>query len=282
MISRCGNCGQAALDNDKVCWHCGRPLAGHDVEAPDKVSVNEGWQQTQSLGAIGGYVAVAVFVVIAAVLITRQLGQQPLVSANVGERAADGWETIMDFRATFSFYLPQNWSWFEQARRERRSDPALGELVEASEIFRLGTHPFGAEVDDIEIAFLAMPISDTAEFEGEAAVIQALTTADAFMLVANSRLLNDLTYEETVLFLLGSEYRILGAEQVEGIDSSFIAVHVETPVTDGENFEYLRCSQQFFLGQEESMLVTLCAKNTVYTTYQRMFNDILTSFHRLS
>ena len=253
-----------------------------DIEAPDKVAVNKGWQQTQSLGTIGGYIAVAVFVILAAVFITRLLGQQPLVSANVGDRAPEGWETIIDFRSTFTFSLPQDWTWFEQERRERRPDPPLQQLVEAGENFKLGTNPFGAEADDMEIAFLAVPISDTAEFEGETAVTEALITADAFMLVANSRLLNDLTYEETVLYLLDSQYRILGVEQVEQLDSSYIDIHVENPVSEGQDFEYLRCSQQFFLGEEESMLVTLCAKNSVYTSYQRTFNNILTSFRRLS
>ncbi len=282
MIARCENCGQAALDNDKVCWHCGRPLAGVDIEAPEKVAVNQGWQQTQSLGAIGGYVAVAVFVILAAAVITRLLGNQPIVTANVGDRAPDGWETIIDFRSTFTFDLPQEWTWFERERRERRSDPPIQSLVDAGDIFMLGASPFGAETDDMEIAFLAVPISDTADFEDQMAVTQAFITADAFMLVANSRLLNDLTYEETVLFLLSSEYQILGAEQVEGIDSSHIAVHVETPIGEESDFDYLRCSQQFFLGEEDSMLVTLCAKNTVYTTYQRTFSSILTSFRRLS
>lgn len=282
MIARCENCGQVALDNDTVCWHCGRPLAGRDPEAPDKVAVNKGWQQTQSLGTIGGYVAVAVFVVLAAFFVTRLLGQQPLVSANVGERAPEGWESLVDFESSFTFYLPQHWSWFEQTRRERRTDPPLEELVTASDLFKLGTNPFGAEVDDIAIAFLAVPISDTAEFESETAVTEALITADAFMLVATSVRLNDLTYDETLQFLLSSDYRILGVEQVEAIDGSYLDIHVETPLPGADDFEFLRCSQHFFLGQEAGMLVSLCAKNSVYTTYQRTFNDILTSFRRLS
>lgn len=282
MVKRCENCGQAALDNDKVCWHCGRPLAGADIEAPDKVSVNKGWQQTQSLSTIGGYVAVAAFVILAAVFTTHLLGQQPLVSANVGDRPPEGWSTFVDFRSTFAAYLPDDWSWFEQERRENRSDPGLQVLIDGGDTFMLGTHPFGAEADDVQIVFLAVPISDTAEIESGVTVTETLITAEAFMLVARSEGLNDLTYEEVVDFLLNSDYRILAAEQVEGIDSSFLNIRVETPVAEGKDFDHLRCSQQFFLGREESMLLTLCAKNTVYTGYQRDFNSILSSFRRLS
>lgn len=282
MNIRCENCGQLALENDKVCWHCGRPLSGRDIEEPDKVAVNQGWQQTQSLGTIGGYVAVAIIVILAAVLVTYNLGQQPKISANVGERAPEGWEVITDFRTRFSFYLPQDWTWFEQERREKRADPPLSFLLENEQFFISGTNPFGAETDDLEIEFLAVPISNTAVFEGERALTEALVTADAFMLVAYSQRLNDLTYEETVQFLLNSDYRILEAEQEEEIDRSYLNVFVETPVESGVDFEFLRCNQQFFLGIEESLLVTLCAKNSDYTAYQRTFNEILTSFRRLS
>jgi hypothetical protein len=189
---------------------------------------------------------------------------------------------MMDFGSSFTFYLPESWSWFERERRESRSQPALGQLVEAGENFHFGTYPFGAEVDDVEISFLAVPISDTAEFDGEPALTQALITADAFMVVAKSSLLNDLTYDETIQFLLNSNYRILGAEQVETLDISYLEIQVETPIPGVDDFEFLRCRQQFYLGQDESMLVTLCAKDSIYTSYQRTFNDILTSFRRLS
>ena len=282
MIAKCDNCGQPALDSDKVCWHCGRPLAGRDIEEPDKVSVNQGWQQTQSLGAVSGYVAVAVIVILAAVLVTRSLGQQPKVSANVGERAPEGWETIMDFDGRFTFYLPQEWRWFEQERREERSDPPLSELLEAGQFFMAGTNPFGAETDDLEIDFLAVALPETAGFEDEAADMQSLITAEAFMLVARSGRLNNLTYEEMAQFLRNSDYRILQAEQVEEIDRSYLTIAVEAPVEAAGDFEFLRCNQQFFLGREESMLVTVCAKDTAYTIYQRTLNEILTSFRRLS
>lgn len=282
MIARCDNCGQPALDTDKVCWHCGRPLAGRDIEELDKIPVNQGWQQTKSLGTIGGYIVVAVIVIVAAVLVTRSLGRQPKVSASVGERPPEGWEAVTDFNGRFTFHLPQEWRWFEQAQREERADPPLPALLEAGQLFGPGTNPFGAETDDLAIDFLAVPISDTAVFENEAAVTQALATAEAFMLVARSKRLNRLTYTEMAQFLLNSDYRILQAEQVEEIDRSYLTIAVETPLEGGDDFEFLRCNQQFFLGREESMLVTVCAKDTAYTIYQRTFNDILTSFRRLS
>jgi hypothetical protein len=281
MNIRCENCGQLSLETDKLCWHCGRPLAGRDIEEPEKVAVNQGWQQTQSWGAISGYVAVAVFVILAAILVTRILGQQPRVSANVGDRAPEGWEAVMDSNSRFTFYLPQAWTWFGPERRERRPDPPLSYLLETGPVFTLGTNPFGGETDDLEIDFLAVPISDTAAFEDESSLIEALITADAFMLVGRSQRLNDLAYEETVQFLLNSDYRILEARQQEELDRSYLTIFVETPVEAADDFEFLRCNQQFFLGRTESMLVTLCAKNTVYTSYQRTFSDILTSFRRL-
>jgi hypothetical protein len=284
MNVRCENCGQLALESDKVCWHCGRPLPGHDMEAPEKVAVNKGWQQTQSLGTIGGYVVVAVFIILAALVVTRVLGQQPLVSANVGERAPEGWEAFTDFRSRFTFYLPQAWTWFEPERRERRADPPFDYLMDNEQFFLLGTSPFGAETDDMALDFLAVPISDTAAFETEEVLIEAIITAEAFMVVGRSEGLNSLVYTETVQFLLNSEnsdYRVLEVEQIEELDRQYLTVLVETPVETAEDFAFLRCKQQFFLGRFDSLLVTLCARDTVYTRYQRTFSEILTSFRRL-
>jgi hypothetical protein len=276
MLARCENCGQAALENDKVCWHCGRPLAGRDPDQPDKVAVKKGWQQTQSIGAAGGYIAMAVLVVLATILVTRLLGEQPRVAASVGERPPDGWETIQDFSRTFTFYLQEEWSWFEPTRREQRSDPTLETMLANNALFLLGTHPFGAEVEDMEIVFLATEIMTATQ------TTTAAEPAEAFLLVARSAQLNGLTYEEVTEFLQSSSYRILEVGFVEELDNNYIRVLVETPVEEGLNFAYWRCRQQFFLGREESLLVTACAKDTIYTAYQRPFNTILTSFRRLS
>lgn len=306
MNARCENCGQLALDTDKVCWHCGRPLAGRDIEEPEKVAVNKGWQQTQSLGTIGGYVMVAVVVIVAALVVTNTLSKQPRVSANVGERAPEGWEVISDSRSSYTFYLPQAWIWFEPQRRERREDPPLTFLLENEQYFRSGMNPFQGETDDLEIDFLAVPFTDTLALAGarsteegvltggsgdevgtedelakETQLTNAIVTADAFMLVARSTNLNTLTYTETAEYLLNSDYDILDAEQVKELDRTFLTVSVETPVETAENFEFLRCSQKFFLGRYESLLVTLCAKDTAFIRYQRPFNEILTSFRRL-
>ena len=276
MIARCENCGQTALENDKVCWHCGRPLAGRDPEQPDKVAVKKGWQQTQSIGAAGGYITIAVMVVLATVFVTRLLGTQPRVAASVGERPPEGWETIQDFARTFTFHLPEEWSWFEPTRREKRSDPPLETMLADNSSFLLGTHPFGAEAEDLEIIFLGTEIMTETQTAASAEL------ADAFLLVAKSSQLNRLTYEEVAQFLQSSSYRILEVEIVEELDNSYMGVQVETPVGDDLNFAYWRCRQQFFLGDEESLLVTVCAKDTVYTAYQRTFDTILTRFRRLS
>jgi len=281
MNTRCENCGQLALETDKVCWHCGRPLSGREIEEPEKVVVNKGWQQTQSLGTIGGYVVVAAIVIIAALFVTRALGQQPKVSANIGDRAPEGWEAYSDFRTRYTFFLPQEWTWFEPARRENRSDPPLAYLLENGRYFTSGTNPFGLETDDIEIEFLAVPISDTAAFENEEQLLDALFTTDAFMLIGHSSRLNNLVYTDTVQYLLNSDYDNLEAELIQELDRSFLTVSVENPVETAEDFTFLQCDQQFFLGRNESLLVTLCAKDTRYTLYQRPFNEILTSFRRL-
>jgi hypothetical protein len=281
MNVRCENCGQAALGTDKVCWHCGRPLPGRDIEEPEKVAVNQGWRQTQSIGTIGGYVVVAVLVILSAVLVTGVLGRKPLVMANVGERAPEGWETFTDFRSRFTFYLPQSWTWFEEVRREHRPDPPMNYLLDNEQFFIPGLTPLGAETDDLTVDFLAVPISDTTIFEGDGPLAEAIITAEAFMLVARSERLNSLVYTETVQYLLNSDYQVLEAEVVEETDRGYLTVIVETPVETAEDFEFLRCNQRFFLGRQESRLVTLCAQNTIYTAYQRTFSEILTSFRRL-
>ncbi|MFZ0548094.1 MAG: zinc ribbon domain-containing protein [Candidatus Promineifilaceae bacterium] len=282
MNIRCENCGQLALATDKVCWHCGKPLPGRDIEEPEKVAVNEGWQHTQSIGTIGGYVVVAVVVILSALVVTHILGQQPKVSAEVGQQAPDGWEVIRDLNSRFTFYLPEEWRWFEPVRREERSDPALSELLEAGDFFLTGMTPFSSETDDLEVDFLAVSTPETAELESESAVMETLITADAFMLVSRSRRLNGLTYDDATQLLFGSGLSNSRAEVQVETDRSYLEIYSEIPVAGENGVDHLSCNQQFFLGEEESMLATVCAKDYIYSTYVQTFRTILSSFQRLS
>ena len=266
MTERCRHCGEPALDTDIVCWHCGLPLAGREKLKSTKVKVKEGWQQSVSPEAVAIYAGITVIVILATFLVMSILGQQPRVQVRFGEKRPINWNEITSADKTFIVTLPENWQLLDGENEIQR--PTLDALISENQLFHLATYPFGAEVDDVRISFLAESQPTTTEQQ------------PAFLVVALSELLNRLTYEEAINFLLSSEYQISEARFVDNFDRSHVSILVRTDVSEGDTVT-IRCRQQFIHGESETMLVSLCATATRYPAYSTIFEDILGSFQRL-
>lgn len=269
---RCDNCGEKALDTDVVCWHCGMPLAGREEHVPEKVTVKDSWQRGVSASSLGLMVGMAVFVLIGALVMTFMLGRQPLVQVTFGTRPPSGWGVFTAANMGFTVFLPTNWEWIDGSSTEQSA--ALGSHLENDELLYYGTYPFGAEVDDLEIDFLALGPEPLAELPGP------------FFLVARSSVLNQLGYNEALQFLSSGEYRadanieVRNTRYVDDFDKSHVATEVRIPVPD-RRIEALSCQQQFVRGEGQAMVVAACSPSGRFAVYQGNFEDILASFQRL-
>jgi hypothetical protein len=264
MSDRCVHCGEPALDSDTVCWHCGMPLPEREeLNAPEK-KVKEGWQQSISPSAIAIYIGMTIFVILAAILVMVYLGRLPLVQIRFGTRTPDQWETIVSADNRFILALPESWWWTDGTAEDQPIE--IEDLIASENRYFFGTYPFGAEVEDLEIQFIAEKS------------LPPETQSPPFLVIARSSLLNRLTYEEAIDFLLNSDYQVQEARYVENFDKSHVRIIVQTPLN--EDLE-LNCRQQFILGESKAMLISLCAPTSQIQENIATFEDILESFQRL-
>jgi hypothetical protein len=267
MHLRCENCEQLALDSDVVCWHCGQPLLGREETTEEEVQVSESWQQSVSLSSLGAYLGLTLVVIVAALLVMRSLGQQPLLQVNRGVRPPDGWQRISDTERSFTFWLPKEWYWYDESDPEQK--PAFREEVESNPLYQASMSPLGAEVDDVELMFVALkPGIEDEETAG-------------FVVIGRSETLNRLSYEDALTFLNNSQYQVLNAGFVDELEKNHVILEVETQVA-GADFDSLRCHQQFIRGEQESILVTACSPSNKFEGLLQEVGIILNSFQRLS
>ncbi len=265
MDTHCEYCGEPALDSDVKCWQCGRPLPGREEVTGITVPVKEAWQYKVSPSTVLIYGMMTILVILSAVVVMYILGQQPKIQVSLGTRTAPNWVQVIDAERTFIVSLPDDW---QRIDLDTNGQEDIDNRLAASPLFLLGTYPLGAEADDLSIHFLA----------------EAETPADGppppFMLVARSVLLNRLSYEEMVDFLLRSDYAISQAVFIDDFDKSHVSIITRMVIEDGP-VDALRCQQQFILGEVDSMLLALCAPAGRYAIYAKTFEVIASSFQRL-
>lgn len=266
MDSRCANCGQPALTTDNICWHCGERLPWYEEDAPEEISVKEGWGRSASASSIVLYAGITVAVVFALIIVMSSLGSQPQVQVSIGTRAPDEWELITDANRSLTAYLPQDWTWFDSANVEQGD--RLRELIAEDGSFLSGTFPLGGAVDDLEVVFLALsPTMDS-------------STLPTFMVVAKSEKLNRLSYGDASVYLDEGDFSISEMRYIDNFERSYLSIVTEPEVESAG--DQLRCRQQFIKGEDEGMLLALCAPVRFYTAQQIIFAEIFNSFQRLS
>lgn len=290
MRVRCENCGEPALENDAVCWHCGQPLPGREKVAEPKVRLKESWQAGAAPETLIAYGALTVLVIIAALVVTLVLAGQPLVQLRLGTRIAPDWQQVVGTDNQFILSLPQNWRWIDGQDPEQVT--ALTTIMTANPIAAESTQPLNAEVDDLAPMLLAvsLPQNQTSTEQPNFEELFHLFTAEAgadpsfrprpFLVVAQSRLLNQLTYAEAIEFFQNSDYPVSQVVFTDNFDKSHIKLTTLLEPGINGNQEY-RCQQQFSLGQEKAIVVALCIPGNQFTQYQNEIEAILDSFQSL-
>lgn len=264
MNGLCDHCGEPALDTDTVCWHCGMPLPGRKELNTPKDHLKEDWQQSISPSSVAMYTGMTIVVILGALLVMVYLGRLPLVQVRFGTRTPAQWESIISADNDFILSLPESWWWIDGSSKNHRV--AIKDLIAEEKTYNISTYPFGAEVADLEIQFVAETNS--------ASTSQLLP----FLVIARSSLLNRLTYEEAIDFLLKSEYQINEAKLVDDFDKSYVSIFVHTDIDEDLD---MRCWQKFIRGETEAMLVSLCAPTSRYQANINTFEEIMGSFQRL-
>jgi hypothetical protein len=264
--SRCENCGELAKESDIICWHCGQPLPGREMEVADGVELRSGRKQSVSAGTVGFYLAITLLVVTAALVIMGSLGERPQVQIGFGTRVPDGWIIITDRDETFTAYLPDSWITVDGGKPEESTE--LTDLLANVPAYSMGIAPLGRVVDDVEPFFVAYLPSD------------ATNAAPLFLIVARSARLNRLSYNEARSFLVEEEPTVREIQFVDNFDKSHLRIVAE-PVAAGNAYS-LSCWQQFVRGLNFALLAATC------TTLERdadqipAFNTIHSSFQRLA
>ncbi|MGB3713921.1 MAG: hypothetical protein WA996_05765 [Candidatus Promineifilaceae bacterium] len=229
--------------------------------------MKDGWGRSASVSSVVLYAGITVVVVIVLIIVMSSLGNEPQVQVSIGTRAPDDWELVTTADKSLTAHLPQGWNWFDRANVEQ--EDRLRELIAEDGSFLAGTFPLGGAVDDLEVVFLAV---------GPTSGSSILPT---FMVVATSEKLNRLSYGDTSVFLDEGDFTISEMRYIDNFDRSYLSIVTEPELESAG--DQLRCRQQFIKGEDEGMLLALCAPTTrFYTVQQIIFEEIFNSFQRLS
>lgn len=263
MNIRCENCGQLALESDSTCWHCGEPLPGREQEQSEKVQAKERWGQTASPSTLGIYLGSTIFVIVAALLVMRSIGQEPLVQVRLGTRPPPGWRIITQADKSFTIDLPGDWRSLDWAIPEQATE--IKAIRGSSDLIFSALEPWNTEVDDMDLLFLALDPAKPIELP------------NPFIVVGRSNTLSRLSYEGALQYLGGSEYTVLEAEMVDDFDKSHLSVLVDIPVGADES-DALRCRQQFVRIRQDAVIVAACVQAGRYAIHEVLFTSALAAF----
>lgn len=267
---RCENCGQPATDSDLVCFHCGQSLPGREEITEPVVNVQESWQQSISPTEAVVYIVIALIVFVSFVLVTRMLGQRPLVQVGFATRPADGWRQVVNQDEEFLIYLPDNWLSFDIGDSAQAEE--LTSQLEKSDLYQVATQPLASLANDLQIIYLSR--------NGNSEV----GSPYAFLIIAKSILLNSLSYKEATEFFSNDPATDGAVNFVDDFAKSRLEAIVQLPQNSGDDEterETLRCRQQFVLGEKESLIMALCSPSERYNTHSSSFEEINKSFQRL-
>jgi hypothetical protein len=267
MNIRCENCGQPALESDSTCWHCGEPLPGREQEQSEQVLAGERWGQTASPSTIGIYLASTIFVIVAALLLMRSIGDEPLVQVRLGTRQPAGWRIFTQADKLFTLDLPGDWRALDRTVPEEAAE--IEALTASSDLFASALEPWNVEVDDLSMIFLAFGPDVPVELP------------IPFIVIGRSDTLSRLSYEGALQFLGGSDYAVREAELVDDYDKSHLRVVVDIPVVAGEA-DTLRCRQQFVRNRQDAVILAACVQASQFAVQEALFSSALTAFQWLA
>lgn len=277
MTRRCPYCDQTLLPDETICWQCGRPVEPEATPgaARKPVTIQDRWQEEQgvSLSALTIYTVLTALVIVAVVLGTIYLGQQPRLQAGANMERPEGWLWVNESDNDFLLLLPESWRVVDPETEQ--GELRLSATVANHPEWRRALAPLGKLDDQLSYLFLA---------EGQVAP-EAAPGTEAVVLVAQSRLLNQLAPTElgTVAEELAAkdaaitviESELVGA--VPGVEAAHLSLVIETGA--GNAGEPLRCRQQLIPGTLNALLISACAP--AEWQQEATIRRIMDSFQRL-
>lgn len=227
----------------------------------------EQWRQTAPPSTIGIYLASTIFVIVAALLLMRSIGEEPLVQVRLGTRQPPGWRIFTQADKLFTLDLPGDWRSLDLGVPEQATE--IESLATSSDLFPRALEPWNVEVDDLSIIFLA--------FGPEVPV----DLPDPFIVIGRSDTLSRLSYEGALQYLGGSDFAIREAVVVDDFDKSHLRVLVDIPVGAGEG-DALRCRQQFVRSRQDAVILAACVQASDFAVHEALFASALTAFQWLA
>jgi hypothetical protein len=240
-------------------------LPGYEDEPQANTSVKQDWSGNVPVGSVVLYSAITLVVIVALFLVLAKLGSEPQVQISVGTRPAQGWEQFTDDDKSITFYIPLEW---DRHDGSGDNEAQIDALASENRWLIAGTVPLGNAVDDLELAFVGLGPTIGQDI------------IPAFMVVATSKKLNRLSYEDAEIFLDEGEFTLAELRFIDNFDRSHLSIITENTL-ENEDIQ-LRCQQQFVKGEESGMLVSMCAPSVRYTDHQSLFEEILNHFQRLT
>jgi hypothetical protein len=274
MTYRCPYCDQSLLEDETVCWQCGNPIQREAAEK--QPAVRESWRRDErrlSLSALTVYAVFSALVIVSALGATVYLGGQPRLQAGADAELPENWLWVNESDNDFLLFLPESW---------RVSDPEseggearLTMSVVGDPEWREAMQPFGQLDEQLTYSFMARgPVPP-----------EAAASAEAVVLVARSRLLNQLAPAEMVALAedLAAESGMTLVESnlvaaVPGIEAEHVSLVVESDPAGGD--VPVRCQQQLIPGSLYVLLVSACTR--AEPRYQTTIGLIMDSFQRIA
>jgi len=266
MTYQCERCGQAALETDTVCWHCGWRFPQQEPKKPaSKVKARAAREQPLSLTAVAIYAALALLTLVAIMLVTRSLKQKPFFLTNPEISLEPGWVPITDQAQQFTLNIPSQWQWFEQQNEGR---PASFDALAENDQFRAAVAPLANVATDTEILLVALNDTTTESL-----------APPGFLVVARSVDFRQVSPEQTLNQVRQVAGNLLNAE----ITESFTGQNQVDMLLDVDNAgSPFRCQERLMQGPQAGYLVASCTPQAIYPRYRGELEAMIASFQPLT
>lgn len=228
MAKRCPQCDQLLLEDEFVCWQCGRRLGETPAGTLPTVASSA---PTFSLSPTHIYVTILALLLGMVLWLTAVLGSQPLVQANITDRPPAGWLIFTSEDRQFTLFLPESWGRYEV------DNPDLERVIASDPFYQEVTEFWG---NDWQISLLVVP---------HEAVMA--TRPEAFLLIARSPDPVSLNLAE-IQRAVQSRPDVLETNLIDNFNKSQLFINWTT--ADGN----WSCQQQLF---EAGFLVNGCSPN---------------------
>ncbi len=265
MEKRCPDCHQPLLLEDTACWQCGWQSGAVATAAPSSLphaigapAVPVSALPVSALSVSALYGLITVLLVGLALILLRQLGQQPLVQVSAGGRMPPGWQRVTTYQQTLTLDLPPGWAWVDQENPQQAA-AYVALLAQRAELLAL-TYPLGRLAPGASILLAAAPAAEVS------------LAAPVTLVVIRSSILSQTTAEQALVAVQQADVDLVDARQAPNYDKTHTSFLLEMETASGER---VRCRQQFFRQEIDSLLLAVCGQPAVFRQYAQEVEQIL-------